>query len=88
MLDYCGPCHARRSELTSDFKPGDDFLDDHELTIVDYSETYYADGQIHEEDYEYASFLSSNHSGGKFLYHDIIMRGHHDRCIKILSYVK
>jgi tetratricopeptide (TPR) repeat protein len=59
VLDTCGFCHARRSELTGDFKPGDDFLDQHELTIVDYTETYYSDGQIHEEDYEYASFLSS-----------------------------
>src|SRR5207249_133639 len=59
VLDTCGFCHARRSELTGDFKPGDDFLDDHELTIVDYTDAYYPDGQIREEDYEYASFLSS-----------------------------
>jgi tetratricopeptide (TPR) repeat protein len=58
-VDYCGFCHARRSELTGDFKPGDDFQDEHELTIVDYSDTYYPDGQVRDEDYEYASFLSS-----------------------------
>ena len=59
VMDNCGSCHARRSELTGDFKPGDDFLDEHELTIVDDSATYHADGQIREEDYEYASFLGS-----------------------------
>ncbi len=59
VLDNCGFCHARRSELTGDFKPGDDFLNEHELTIVDYSDIYYPDGQVHEEDYEYASFLGS-----------------------------
>ena len=58
-MDNCGSCHARRSELTGDFKPGDDFLDEHELTIVDDSATYHADGQIRDEDYEYASFLGS-----------------------------
>jgi tetratricopeptide (TPR) repeat protein len=59
VLDNCGFCHARRSELTGDFKPGDDFFDQYELTMVDDSETYHADGQVREEDYEYGSFLSS-----------------------------
>lgn len=59
VLDNCGSCHARRSELTGDFKPGDDFQDQHDLTIVDGTDTYYPDGQIHDEDYEYASFISS-----------------------------
>lgn len=57
--DNCGFCHARRAELTGDFKPGDDFLDQMRPTIVDSSETFYADGQVHEEDYEYAPFLGS-----------------------------
>ena len=59
VLDYCGFCHARRSEQTGDFKPGDHFLDDFDLTIVDRSERYYPDGQIRDEDYEYGSFLGS-----------------------------
>jgi tetratricopeptide (TPR) repeat protein len=58
-LDACGACHARRSELTGDFKPGDDFLDHFELAMVDGTDLYYPDGQVHEEDYEYASFLGS-----------------------------
>jgi tetratricopeptide (TPR) repeat protein len=66
-LDYCGACHARRTELTGDFKPGDRFADHFELTIVDRTERYYADGQVREEDYEYASFLGSRmHSRGVY----------------------
>ena len=59
ILQDCGFCHARRSDLTGDFKPGDPFSDHFELTLVDYSERYYADGQVRDEDYEYGSFLSS-----------------------------
>jgi predicted CXXCH cytochrome family protein len=58
-IDTCGYCHARRTELTSDFKPGENFLDHADLVTVDHGETYYADGQIRGEDYEYASFLGS-----------------------------
>jgi tetratricopeptide (TPR) repeat protein len=65
QLDACGACHARRSELTGDFQPGDDFLDHFELAMVDDTGLYYPDGQVHEEDYEYASFLGSRmHAGG------------------------
>jgi tetratricopeptide (TPR) repeat protein len=64
-LDSCGACHARRSELTGDFKPGDDFFDHHALAIVDESNLFHADGQIRDEDYELSSFLSSKmHSAG------------------------
>jgi tetratricopeptide (TPR) repeat protein len=58
-LDACGACHARRSELTGDFKPGEDWLDHFELAMVDGTDLYYPDGQVHEENYEYASFLGS-----------------------------
>lgn len=58
-MDNCGFCHSLRSDLTGDFKPGDDFSEHCQLLMVDASERYYADGQIRGEDYEYASFLSS-----------------------------
>ncbi len=65
MFDACGTCHARRMELTGDFEPGDSFFDHHSLTIVDASEVFYADGQVREEDYEWAPFLSSRmHAAG------------------------
>ncbi len=64
-LDTCGSCHARRSELTGDFVPRDGFFDHFLLTITDESDTYYPDGQIRDENYEYASFLSSKmHAAG------------------------
>lgn len=59
VLDDCGSCHARRTELTGDFVPEDRFLDHYDLVVADRSERYYADGQVRDEDYEYASFLSS-----------------------------
>ncbi|HEX3988406.1 MAG TPA: tetratricopeptide repeat protein [Verrucomicrobiae bacterium] len=65
MMDTCGVCHSRRSDLTGDFKPGDSFFDHQDLTIVDGTDGYFPDGQVHDEDYEYASFLSSRmHTNG------------------------
>jgi Flp pilus assembly protein TadD len=63
VLDYCGFCHARRTDLTGDFKPGDAFLDHFNLAVVDHTDRYYADGQVRDEDYEYASFLGSRMHG-------------------------
>jgi tetratricopeptide (TPR) repeat protein len=62
-LDTCGMCHARRGELTGDFKPGDDFYDHFRLSIPDESNLFYPDGQIWDEDYEFTSFLSSKMHG-------------------------
>ena len=59
MLDTCGSCHARRSELTGDFKPGDRFGDCMRLSQVDDSDTYYPDGQVHGENFELSAFLGS-----------------------------
>jgi len=59
----CGMCHARRGEITGEFVPGDSFSDHFLLTTVDETDTYYPDGQVRDEDYEYASFLSSKMFG-------------------------
>lgn len=59
VMDTCGSCHSRRTELTGEFEPGQNFLDHFQPAMVDHSETFYADGQVHEEDYEYSSFISS-----------------------------
>ncbi len=64
MLDTCGSCHARRAELTGDFHPGERFLDHYSLTIPDETDVYYPDGQVRDEDYEFASFLGSRMHGG------------------------
>jgi len=62
-LDTCGTCHARRGELTGDFKPGDRFFDHFLLTIPDESDTFHPNGQVRDEDYEFTSFLSSKMHG-------------------------
>lgn len=65
IMDLCGSCHARRAELTGDFQPGDAFFDHYDLTIVDHSDLFYPDGQIHDEDYEFTAFLGSKmHQAG------------------------
>jgi predicted CXXCH cytochrome family protein len=58
-LDTCGSCHARRTELTGDFAPGDSFFDHYMLDGVDGSETFFPDGQVRDEDYEFSAFLGS-----------------------------
>lgn len=65
MLDTCGSCHARRGELTGDFKPGDAFFDHYALVVTDDRPLFHVDGQVREENYEFTSFLSSNmHAAG------------------------
>jgi len=58
-LDTCASCHARRSSITGDFVPGQSFFDQFSLDGVDESETFYADGQVRDEDYEFSAFLGS-----------------------------
>ena len=41
IMDMCASCHARRADLTGDFKPGDAFFDHYDLTIVDHSDLFY-----------------------------------------------
>lgn len=55
----CGSCHARRGDLTGQFMPGERFSDHYDLILPDTSDTYYPDGQIHDEDFEYAAFRLS-----------------------------
>ena len=65
IMDTCASCHARRADLTGDFKPGDAFFDHYDLTMVDHSDLFYPDGQIHDEDYEFTAFLGSKmHQAG------------------------
>ncbi len=65
MFATCGQCHARRAELTGDFRPGENFFDHHHLTIPDETDLFYADGQVREEDYEFTAFLGSKmHAAG------------------------
>lgn len=59
IMDTCASCHARQADLAGEFKPGDSYFDYYDLTIVDHSDLYYPDGQVRDEDYEFAAFLGS-----------------------------
>ena len=64
-IETCAQCHSRRAELTGDFRPGEKFLDHHQLTIPDETDIFYPDGQVRDEDYEYAAFYGSRmHAAG------------------------
>ncbi|MFO1513647.1 MAG: tetratricopeptide repeat protein [Verrucomicrobiota bacterium] len=65
MFHTCAQCHARRAELTGNFRPGESFFDHHALTIPDETDLFYPDGQVREEDYEFTAFLGSKmHAAG------------------------
>jgi tetratricopeptide (TPR) repeat protein len=57
-IQACAPCHARRAPITDVPDVGRTFLDSYRPALLD-DGLYYADGQILEEDYEYASFTQS-----------------------------
>jgi tetratricopeptide (TPR) repeat protein len=57
-IDTCGRCHSRRSELKEDDHFGKPLMDSHLPSLLT-APLFYPDGQIKEEDFEYASFLQS-----------------------------
>ncbi|MES2475594.1 MAG: HEAT repeat domain-containing protein [Verrucomicrobiota bacterium] len=65
ITETCAACHARRAELTGDPVPGESFFDHHSLTLTDETDTFYPDGQVRGENYEYTSFVASkmHHAG-------------------------
>jgi tetratricopeptide (TPR) repeat protein len=64
-IQICGTCHARRSDLTGNYKAGEPFVEHYELVIPDLSDTFYPDGQVRDEDFEYTAFsLSYMHQWG------------------------
>jgi Tfp pilus assembly protein PilF len=58
LVDMCARCHSRRSVITEDYVYGKSLLDSHWPSLLEEG-LYYADGQILEEVYVYASFLQS-----------------------------
>src|SRR6185436_12599573 len=56
--DACGPCHSRRLRIGATRGPADPFLDEFMPELVR-DPLYFADGQIHDEVYEYGSFRQS-----------------------------
>jgi tetratricopeptide (TPR) repeat protein len=59
LLGMCGSCHSRNTDLTGDFVPGDSFYDHYALETLDPAGRWYPDGQIKDEDYEFAPYLGS-----------------------------
>jgi tetratricopeptide (TPR) repeat protein len=57
-INTCFPCHARKSNISSKLLSSDDLMDDY-IPEIPSTEYYYADGQVNDEDYTYASFLQS-----------------------------
>lgn len=58
QLNTCAPCHSRRSMIHPDYRPGDNFLDHFQPSLVQ-AGLYHADGQILDEVFEYGSFTQS-----------------------------
>lgn len=59
MVGLCGSCHSRNTGLTGNFLPGDSFYEHYSPDTLDPAGHWYPDGQIKDEDYEFASFTSS-----------------------------
>ncbi len=64
QIETCARCHSRRTTVSDTYVNGKPFMDTHLPSVLE-DPLYYADGQIREEDYEYASFRQSKmyHSG-------------------------
>jgi Flp pilus assembly protein TadD len=58
QIHSCAPCHSRRRVIYPDFRPGDDYYDCFHNELLDEA-TYYADGQIMDENYVFGSFIQS-----------------------------
>ncbi len=63
-LDVCAQCHARRSQISSDYSPGRPFLDHYRPALLS-APLYWSDGQQRDEVYSWGSFLESRmHAAG------------------------
>ncbi|MBF9234524.1 tetratricopeptide repeat protein [Microvirga sp. BT350] len=57
-VEMCARCHARRGQFSEDWRPGRPLADTH-LPAFLTADLFEADGQMHDEVYNYASFLQS-----------------------------
>lgn len=58
QIETCAPCHSRRSQIHTDYRAGDKFLDHFDPALLREG-LYHTDGQILDEVYVYGSFLQS-----------------------------
>ncbi len=54
----CAPCHARRRLVAANYQPGQPLFDHYFPELLD-GQSYYPDGQIRDEVYEFGSFTQS-----------------------------
>jgi predicted CXXCH cytochrome family protein len=57
-VETCGLCHARRGQFSEDWVPGHWLSDTHAVSLLSRG-LYQADGQMHDEVYNYGSFKQS-----------------------------
>lgn len=57
-IQTCARCHSRRQKISTEYRPGDSFLD-HYVPQLLREGLYHPDGQIDDEVYVYGSFLQS-----------------------------
>ena len=57
-IETCGLCHARRGAFSEDWVPGQPLSDTHAISSLARG-LYHADGQMHDEVYNYGSFKQS-----------------------------
>lgn len=58
QINTCVPCHSVKGNISGDKLNTDELLDDY-IPVVPNTDRFYADGQVKEEDYTYASFTQS-----------------------------
>lgn len=58
QVDTCGRCHARRAQISEEYRQDQPLSQTHIVSLLDEG-LYQADGQILDEVYEYGSFLQS-----------------------------
>ncbi len=63
-VELCGRCHARRTQITEDYRHGAPLSDSHRVSLLE-DRLYFPDGQIRDEVYVYGSFRQSRmHAAG------------------------
>ncbi|PTY00116.1 tetratricopeptide repeat protein [Opitutus sp. ER46] len=62
--ETCAPCHARNEVLVGEPRPGLAYFDHFRVTLPVDAATFYPDGQVRDEDFNWTSLLTSR-MGGK-----------------------
>ncbi|HRP33266.1 MAG TPA: tetratricopeptide repeat protein [Agriterribacter sp.] len=71
-INTCAPCHAVKGDISADLIHSTELLDNYIPTVPN-TQRFYADGQINDEDFIYASFLQS-----KMYRHNVSCRNCHN----------